>query len=471
METKSSRDISSWYQKIVIDSGLADYSPVKGCMVIKPYGYAVWEKIQKILDQKIKETGHQNAYFPLFIPESFLKKEKEHLEGFSPELAVVTYAGGKKLKEKLIIRPTSETIIYAMFSKWISSYRDLPFLINQWANVVRWELRTRPFLRTTEFLWQEGHTAHSTHQEAEKEALKMLGIYQEFIESYLAIPVLVGRKSESEKFAGAVATYTLESMMQDKKALQMGTSHDLGQNFAKVFDIQFLDKNGKKRYVYQTSWGVSTRLIGALILVHGDEKGLILPPKIAPIQIVIVPIWKSSQEKKRVLAQAKKLTKKLGDFRVKIDERETVTPGFKFNDWEQKGVPLRIEIGPKDLEKRQVVFARRDNGKKSNVSWTKLNSTTKKFLDDIQKSLFKRAKDFLEKNTYEINSYDEFKKIIKDGGFIKAFWCGKSDCEEKIKKETTATIRVIPFKQPKQKGKCIFCKKASSEQVIFARAY
>lgn len=471
--TKQSEDFSQWYLDVIEAAELADYSPVKGCMVIRPYGYAIWENIQKIVDEKFKKTGVQNAYFPLFIPESFLKREAEHVKGFAPELAVVTHAGGKKLEEPLVVRPTSETIIYDMFSKWIHSYRDLPMLINQWANVVRWEKRTRLFLRTTEFLWQEGHTAHATEKEADAKTLEMLEVYRDFSESYLAIPVITGKKSESEKFAGAVYTTSIEAMMQDKKALQLGTSHMLGQNFAKPFEVKFLNKDEEMEYTWQTSWGVSTRMIGGLIMAHSDDKGLILPPKIASVQVVIVPVWASEGEKEIVENKAKEIADKLGKYNIstKIDIREG-RPGPKFFEWEKKGVPLRLEIGPKDIAKKSIVAVRRDTGEKESVAEEKIDSYAVEMLEKIQKNLFSRALDFREKNTHAVDSWEEFKETVeKQGGFLLSHWCGVPECEEKIKEETKATIRCIPFDQKKESGKCIYCGKKSQGRVVFAKAY
>ena len=470
--TKRGEDFSRWYTDVIAAAEMADYAPVKGCMVIRPYGYAIWENFQKVLDKMFKETGHENAYFPLFIPESFLKREENHIEGFSPELAVVTHAGGKKLEENLVVRPTSETIIYDSFSKWIESWRDLPLLINQWANVVRWEMRTRLFLRTTEFLWQEGHTAHATENEAEEEVLKMLEVYRKFSEEYLALPVIPGRKSENEKFAGALRTYCIEGMMQDKKALQCGTSHNLGQNFAKVFDVKFLDQEGTKQYVWQTSWGVSTRLIGALIMAHGDDNGIIVPPKIAAVQAVVIPIWKSDEEREKVLEVAKKINDELKEngVGVKLDERD-LRPAWKYFEWERKGVPIRIELGPCDIEKNEAVMVRRDTGEKRNVLQKQLADEVKKELEAIQKNLFDRALKFQKENTFETENWEEFKKIMAgDGGFVKANWCGDSKCELEIKEETKATIRCIPFGE-KASGKCIHCDKKAKEKVIFAQAY
>jgi prolyl-tRNA synthetase len=442
-------------------------------MVIRPYGYGLWENMQAGLDRRIKETGHKNAYFPLFIPESLLKKEAEHVEGFAPEVAWVTHGGSQKLEERLAIRPTSEAVICSLYSKWVKSWRDLPILINQWVNIVRWEKVTRLFLRTTEFLWQEGHTAHKTEQEAEEETLKILNqVYRDYIEKDLAIPVIVGRKTEKEKFAGALHTYTLEALMADGKVLQAGTSHNLGQNFAKAFDIKFLDEDQKEKYVWQTSWGTTTRLVGALVMVHGDERGLKLPPKVAPVQVVIVPIM-FDKTKKEVLEKAESIRAILKkDFRVEIDTRDGYTPGWKFNEWEMKGVPLRLEIGPKDMAQGQVMLARRDTGEKIAVKEEKLVEIVKELLDNIQENLFTRAREFLEENIRETSDYNEFKKIIeKQRGLVKAYWCGSKDCEDKIKEETKASIRCIPFEQEEASGKCIYCRKESSTLVYFARAY
>ncbi len=463
--------------KLALDAELADYSPVKGCMVIRPYGYAIWEMVQSSLDKMIKETGHQNAYFPLFIPESFLKKEAEHVEGFAPECAVVTYGGGKELEEKLIIRPTSETIINYMFSKWIKSYRDLPLLLNQWANVVRWEMRTRLFLRTTEFLWQEGHTAHTTKEEAETEALKMLEVYKTLSEDFLAIPIIDGIKTDSQRFAGAVTTYCIEGLMKDGKALQMGTSHYLGQNFAKAFDTKYQDQSGQLQYVHQTSWGVSTRLIGAIIMTHHDEKGLKIPPNIAPIQIIVVPIYKEAVERETVLKKCKELEESLkGSFRLKIDDRDQYSPGWKFNHWELKGVPIRINLGPKDISNNVVEIVRRDTCEKlKNVPQDNLLQYLLKLSTEIQENLFRQAKDFQVKNTFNVNNEKEFIEKIVNGGFLTGFWCGNNSCEENIKQKTKATIRCIPFKLPvdqnKEEGYCIVCNKSSREKVFFAKAY
>ncbi|MBY0359524.1 MAG: proline--tRNA ligase [Candidatus Obscuribacterales bacterium] len=466
---------SKWYTDTVLQSELADYSPVKGCMVIRPYGYALWENIQRPLDGMIKDTGHQNAYFPMFIPESFLQKEKEHVEGFAPECAVVTHGGGKKLEEPLIVRPTSETIINHMFAKWVQSWRDLPLLINQWANVVRWEMRTRLFLRTTEFLWQEGHTAHATEKEAEEEAYKMLMVYKDLAENWLALPVLTGQKTDNERFRGAVRTYCIEAMMRDGKALQAGTSHYLGQNFAVAFDIKFQNQEGVLEHAYQTSWGVSTRLVGAVVMGHGDAKGLVLPPKIAPVQVVIVPIYKSDEEKATVFERCSKIAAELKEagIRVNFDNREQHTPGFKFNHWEQKGVPVRLNIGPKDVAKNVVEIARRDNGEKTrDVSQDGLAKTIADLLVTVQKAIFDKALAHRTANTVNVNSYDEFKKVLEEKYcFIEAYWAGSSEDELKIKEETKATIRTIPFDQKDASGKCFYTGKPATQKAIFAIAY
>lgn len=465
----------NWYTNVVRNAELADYSPVKGCMVIRPYGYALWENIQRALDQMIKDTGHQNAYFPMFIPESFMQKEKEHVEGFAPECAVVTHGGGKKLEEPLIVRPTSETIINHMFAKWVQSWRDLPLLINQWANVVRWEMRTRLFLRTTEFLWQEGHTAHATPEEAEEETLKMLEVYRVLSEEWLALPVLTGVKTENERFRGAVRTYCIEAMMRDGKALQAGTSHNLGQNFSKAFDIQFQSQAGPLEYAWQTSWGVSTRLVGAIVLGHGDEKGLVLPPKLAPYQVVIVPIYKKDDEKAVVMERCKQIQAQFkGRVRLHLDDRDQHTPGFKFNHWEQRGVPVRFNIGPKDVAANVVEIARRDTGEKiRGVSQEGLVEYVEQLLDTIQKGMFERALKFREDNTHKVDNYDKFKATLDAGsnGFIEAHWCKDGDCELAIKEETKATIRCMPFAWEPSPGKCIRCSKDTDQKVVFARAY
>ncbi len=471
--TPASVDFAKWYTDIVQAAELADYAPVRGCMVIKPYGYALWENVQQGLDRRFKATGHKNAYFPLFIPESFIKKEAQHVEGFSPELAVVTYGGGKELEEPLIVRPTSETIINAMFAQWVQSYRDLPLLLNQWCNVVRWEMRTRLFLRTTEFLWQEGHTAHATEEEAVAETLRMLDVYRDFAETDAAIPVIPGRKSESEKFAGAVDSYTIEAMMGNMWALQAGTSHFLGQNFAKAFGTQFLNENNELEYVWQTSWGVSTRMVGAIVMVHGDDQGLRLPPRLAPIQVVIVPIWKSDEERATVLEVAHRLMESLQEFRCHMDERDEVSPGFKFNDWEMRGVPLRVEIGPKDVQKGQAVLVRRDLPRKENKSTAALDALVpevRSVLEAIQGNLLAQALCFRESNTYQPAGYEELVEAVAKG-FALAYWCGSADCEERVKEETKATIRCIPLQQDGRPGKCVCCGQEAHEKAVFARAY
>ncbi len=462
---------------LAIRADLADYSPVRGCMVIKPYGYAIWELIQKELDGRIKECGHQNAYFPLLIPESFLKKEAEHVEGFAPECAVVTHAGGSKLEEPLVIRPTSETIIYHMFSKWIKSWRDLPYCINQWANVVRWEMRTRLFLRTTEFLWQEGHTAHASAEDADREARRMLDVYFDFMTKVLALSPLIGQKSDSERFAGADKTFSLEVLLRDGKILQAGTSHHLGQGFAKAFEIQFQNKNNEPEYVHLTSWGVSTRLIGAIILGHQDESGLILPPKVAPIQVIAIPIYKSADEREKVLNECDAIVgelKKLG-IRAKVDANEQTSPGAKFNEWELKGVPIRVQIGPRDIENNQVELVRRDLKQKiKNVSREGLSERITLMLDEIQESLFQRNHSWREENTFEANSLEELnKRLDEKGGFGKIHWCGSAEHEAKIKEIAKATIRVRPFEEAKSEeaGNCIVSGNPSPSRVYVGRAY
>jgi prolyl-tRNA synthetase len=468
-------DFSEWYNQIVLRAELADYAPVRGCMIVRPYGWALWENIQQALDRRFKATGHVNAAFPLLIPRSFIEKEQSHVAGFSPELAVVTIGGGEELEEPLVIRPTSETIIGHAYSKWIQSYRDLPVLINQWNSVVRWELRTKLFLRTLEFFWQEGHTAHATLAEAEAETRQMLEVYTDFAINEAAIPVIPGRKSESEKFAGADVTYSLEAMMGDRKALQFCTSHNLGQNFAKAFNIRYLDREGALQYCWTTSWGLSTRVVGAIIMVHGDDQGLIFPPRLAPTQAVIVPIYKTDEEKAQVFDAARKIRDALlvEGVRVHTDEREGTSPGFKFNDWEMRGVPLRIEIGPKDLAKGSVVLARRDKPGKEGKSFQAqqgLPAVVSKLLDEIQAALLTRARDFRDANTKEPKNYDEFKAAVENG-FAFAFWCGDPECEAKIKEETKATMRCIPLAQPESSGTCILCGRPAKEKGIFARAY
>jgi len=442
--TPMSEDFNEWYTDIIQQAQLADYSPVKGSMVIRPYGYSIWESVQAYLDKRFKETGHQNAYFPLFIPNSFIQKEAEHVEGFSPELATVTHAGGKELEEPLVVRPTSETIINHMFSKWISSHRDLPMLINQWANVVRWEMRTRLFLRTSEFLWQEGHTAHATEEEATEEALKMLDVYSDFAENIAAVSVVKGTKSANERFAGATRTYSIEAMMKDMKALQAGTSHELGQNFSKAFEIQFSDENNELQHPYQTSWGVSTRLIGMIIMAHGDDKGLNLPPKLAPIQVVVVPIIPKEEFKSMVLESVDNVKKSFDeDTRVYVDERDNLSPGFKFNEWELKGVPLRIEIGPRDIENNSVVVSRRDGEKeKISVSLNELNDYVQKELEDIQNKLLESSQKFRESNTVHVDSYDDLISTLNEKpGFVSCYWHENSEQEDEVKNLTKGTLR------------------------------
>ncbi len=472
--TKRSEDYSKWYTDVIAAAELAEYAPVKGCMIVRPNGYAIWEKMQQALDGMFKETGHQNAYFPLLIPESFLQKEAEHVEGFAPEVAVVTHAGGAKLEEPLVIRPTSETIIWNSYRNWIQSYRDLPLLINQWCSVVRWEMRTRLFLRTTEFLWQEGHTAHATYEDAEEETLRMLGVYRRFAEEYMALPVIEGRKTEKEKFAGADHTYSIEAMMGDGKALQAGTSHHLAQNFAKAFDVTFQTEKGTREHVYATSWGLSARMIGALIMAHGDDNGIVIPPRLATTQVAVVPIFRKPEERGRVMPAVDRFTSafKAAGIGFKVDTREQYSPGWKFNDWEKRGVPLRIEIGPKDLEKNQVVLARRDNGQKTPASQDGLGQTVSQVLETIQKSLFDRALEFRERHSYEIDDYKKFPEIL-DGpsGFIWSHWCGSAACEERVKADTKATIRNIPMHSKAEAGSCVVCGGASRQRVVFARAY
>ncbi len=470
--TRQSEDFSRWYLDVVRRAELADYSPVKGCMVIRPYGYAIWELIQQDLDRRFKETGHVNAYFPLFIPESLIMREAEHVEGFAPQVAWVTKGGTEELEEKLIVRPTSEAIIGTMYAKWIKSWRDLPVLINQWANVVRWEKVTRPFLRTTEFLWQEGHTAHETEAEAHEETLRMLGVYKAFAEEVLAMPVLDGQKSSSEKFAGASRTYSIEALMGDGRALQAGTSHDLGQNFSKAFEIQFQGRDKSLQHAWTTSWGVSTRMIGGVIMTHGDDSGLILPPRVAPYQVVIVPIQRGNW-KETVLPKAEAVQADLrgAGIRVFLDAREAYTPGWKFSEWEMRGVPLRLEIGPKDIEKGQVMLARRDTREKLATPLDGLTERVRSLLDDIQQGLFKRALDFRAEHTSTANSWDEFVAAMEGRpGFVIARWCGDAECEARIKAETQATIRNLPFEQVPG-GMCVRCDKPAITEARFAKAY
>ena len=473
--TPRKENYSQWYLDVIAAGKLADYAPVKGCMVIRPTGYAIWEAMQARLDRMFKETGHVNASFPLLIPKHFMEREAEHVEGFSPECAVVTHGGGKKLDEPLIIRPTSETVVGHMYSQWIHSYRDLPVLINQWCNVLRWEMRTRLFLRTSEFLWQEGHTAHETAEEAQEETLRMLEIYRVFQEEYLAIPVVKGLKSEAEKFPGALATYSIEAMMQDGKALQSGTSHNLGQNFAKAFDIDYLDRNNNQKYVWTTSWGVSTRMIGGLIMTHSDDDGLIIPPKIAPIQVVIVPIFNNDQERGETLefadSIAKLLYEKIDELQIKIDRRNNLRPADKFFHWIQQGVPVRIEVGPRDVKKQSAMVARRDIREKNEVSLENITQRVVELLDNIQDSLFQRALDYRKSNTRTVAGFGEFKEIINnEGGFIYAHWDGSKEVETKIKQDTKATIRCIPLEKSGA-GKCMVTGAPSAQEVLFAIAY
>jgi prolyl-tRNA synthetase len=471
--TPRSEDFSRWYTDVVRRAELADYSPVKGCMVIRPYGYAIWELMQASLDARFKATGHVNAYFPLFIPESLLRKEAAHVEGFAPQVAWVTHGGDEELEERLVVRPTSEAIIGTMYAKWIQSWRDLPLLINQWANVVRWEKVTRLFLRTTEFLWQEGHTAHETEEEAEAEARRMLGVYKEFLETELAIPVLDGRKTESEKFAGAAHTYSVEALMGDGRALQAGTSHHLGQNFAKVFDITFQARDKSVQYVWQTSWGMTTRLIGAAIMVHGDDSGLILPPRIAPYQVVIVPIprgdWRAT-----VLPRAQDVAAALkrAGVRVMLDDREEYKPGWKFSEWEMRGVPLRLEIGPRDIEQQQVLVARRDTREKVTLPMEGLSERVSGLLDAVQTALLERAVEFRDSHTIRTASSDEFRRAFEGRpGFVIAPWCGSADCEARIKAETQATIRNLAFDLPPATGACVRCGRPGLTDAYFAKSY
>ena len=485
--TSQKENYATWYTDVIIKSGLADYGPVKGTMVIKPYGYELWENIKLALDQMLKDSGHVNAYFPLFIPKSFLASEAKHVEGFAKECAVVTHHrlrttnDGKsvevdpesKLEEEVIVRPTSETVIWSMYKKWIQSYRDLPLLINQWANVVRWEMRTRLFLRTTEFLWQEGHTAHETDEEAEKETLKILDIYQKLSEDHLAMPVLTGIKTDSEKFAGAEKTYSIEAMMGDKRALQAGTSHNLGQNFAKAFGVTFQDRENKEEHVYATSWGVRTRLVGGVVMAHGDDNGLVLPPKIAPIQVIVIPIAKTDEDKKTIMNHVDNIVSQCLEkgIRVKVDNSNN-SPGFKFNEWELKGVPIRLEIGLRDISKQEAILARRDIEEKQSVKLNKLVKSIHNLLDEIQNNILLKATNFRDKNTFRVNSYKEFKNTISNtGGFIRCGWDGTIETETAIKNETKATIRCIPFNSNPKDLKCIYSGEDAIHEVIFAKAY
>jgi prolyl-tRNA synthetase len=470
---KQSENFSEWYNQLIQRAELADYAPVRGCMVVRPYGWALWENIQKALDSRFKQTGHVNAAFPMFIPMSFLEKEKEHVEGFSPELAIVTIGGGQTLEEPLVVRPTSETIIGHMYSKWIKSYRDLPVLINQWANVVRWEMRTRMFLRTLEFYWQEGHTAHETAEEAEEETLKILKLYTDFAVNEAAVPVIPGVKSNAEKFAGAKHSYSIEAMMLDTKALQSGTSHNLGQNFAKAFEIQYLDRNNELQFAWTTSWGVSTRFVGAIIMTHGDDQGLIMPPRLAPIQIVIVPIFRTDEDRLKVMDVVRKIESNLSQFRVKVDDRDNVSPGFKFNHWELRGVPLRIEIGPRDVDNQTVVVAQRDTPGKSGklfLSMENLADQLTNILDEFHNRLLQKAIDFRDSHIFEPKNYADFQEIVQNG-WAYSYWCGDAACETAIKNETKATTRCSPLDQEKSNGNCIYCGKPAEYKTYFAKAY
>tara|TARA_R110002051_G_scaffold255120_2_gene314250 strand:+ start:90939 stop:92414 length:1476 start_codon:yes stop_codon:yes gene_type:complete len=486
--TKRSEDYSKWYNELVVKADLAENSGVRGCMVIKPYGYGIWEKMQAGLDKMFKETGHENAYFPLFIPKSYLSKEASHVEGFAKECAVVTHYRLKnaedgsgiivdpdaKLEEELIVRPTSETIIWDTYRKWIQSYRDLPLLINQWANVVRWEMRTRLFLRTAEFLWQEGHTAHATEQEAIAEAEQMMNVYADFVENHMAVPVIKGTKTESERFAGAIETYCIEALMQDGKALQAGTSHFLGQNFAKAFDVKFANKEGGKEYVWATSWGVSTRLMGALVMTHSDDNGLVIPPKLAPIQVVIVPIYKGLDQLDEISEAVMPLVKELRskDISVKFDNRDTHKPGFKFNEYELRGVPVRLAIGPRDLKNGTFEVARRDTLEKEVVNSEDIVAKIEFLMEDIQRNMYQKALDYRASHITEVDTYDEFKKVLEEkGGFISAHWDGSKETEERVKEETKATIRCIPIDAKEEMGTCIVTGKPSNKRVYFAKAY
>ncbi|KAH0731432.1 hypothetical protein KY289_002620 [Solanum tuberosum] len=479
MITPRSQDFNAWYLDVIANAELADYGPVRGTMVIRPYGYAIWEAIQEYMNVKFKETGHSNMYFPQFIPYSFIEKEASHVEGFSPELALVTVGGGKELEEKLVVRPTSETIVNHMFTQWIHSYRDLPLMINQWANVTRWEMRTKPFIRTLEFLWQEGHTAHATAEEAEEEAMQMIDVYTKFAYEQAAIPVIAGRKSRVETFAGASTTYTIEAMMGDRKALQAGTSHNLGQNFSRAFGTQFTDENGQRQHVWQTSWAISTRFVGGIIMTHGDDAGLLLPPRLAPVQVVIVPIWKKDNEKAGVLTTSSsvKETLQAAGIKVKIDDSDQRTPGWKFNYYEMKGVPLRIEIGPRDVSSGTLVISRRDipgkQGKVFGISMepSALVAYVKDKLNEVQSSLLERATTFRDSNIVDVSSYDELKEAIAQGKWARGPWSAGDEEESKVKEETGATIRCFPFEQPEGPKKCLMTGNSADEVAIFAKSY
>jgi prolyl-tRNA synthetase len=475
--TPRATDFSAWYNELIARAELADYSPVRGCMVIRPNGYAIWEQMQRALDQMFKDTGHQNAYFPLFIPQSFLSREAEHVEGFAPELAVVTHGGGKELEEPLVIRPTSETIIYSMYAKWIQSYRDLPLLINQWANVVRWEMRTRLFLRTTEFLWQEGHTAHATEAEAEEETRRMLGVYRTFMDEWMAMPVVTGRKTDSERFAGALRTYSCEALMQDNKALQAGTSHNLGQNFSRAFEVTFQTASGDLDHVWNTSWGVSTRLVGALIMAHGDDAGLVCPPRLAQYQVVIVPIYKRDEERTTVFETAERTRKELAGagIRVHLDGRDGMKPGAKYYEWEGRGVPLRLEIGPRDVATGTVMLARRTGGKKESLPLAGLAATLTAAMDAMQRDMLEAARARREANSIRGATKEQFlAQLAAGGGFIYSGFCGGGECEAEIKDQTKATIRVLPdeeFRSPEVPSACMWCGRPTVTEAVWARAY
>jgi len=467
-------NFSEWYTQVVIKAELADYAPVKGLIVLRPYGYSIWESLKSSLDAKLKETGHENGFLPILIPESLLSKEASHFAGFNPEVFWVTHSGEAEIGDRLALRPTSETLAYSMYSKWIKSWRDLPLKINFWNTALRAEIKsTKPFLRTSEFLWQEGHTVHATKEEAEREVMTILEIYKKIVEEELAISVITGKKTEKEKFVGAVYTTTVEAMMPDGKALQMGTSHFLGQNFSKPFDVKFLDKDNVENFAWQTSWGVSWRLIGALIMVHGDDKGLVLPPRVAPVQVVVVPIYYSESDKEQVLKKAQEIVQSLSknQIRAHLDSRDEFTPGYKFHDWEMKGVPLRIEIGPKDIAKNKIVLVRRDDQKKTDLMFDKLVQGVESVLNDIQQSMFEKTKSFLKEKTKSVSDFDIFKSELEKGMFLSSPWCGDQKCEEKIKELTGADIRVIPFDNDNVRSSCINCKRPSKKNVIFARGY
>ncbi|AJY76603.1 proline--tRNA ligase [Paenibacillus beijingensis] len=471
--TPQGEDFSRWYIDVIKKAELMDYSPVRGCIVFRPEGFEIWENIQREMDRRFKETGHRNAYFPLFIPESFFQKEKEHVEGFNPELPWVTEAGGEPLEEKLAIRPTSETMIGHMYSKWIQSYRDLPVLINQWANVVRWEKRTLPFLRTSEFLWQEGHTAHENEAEAREETMRMLEVYRDFVEDFLAIPVITGQKTPSEKFAGAVDTYSIEAMMKDGRAVQAGTSHYLGTNFAVAFDIKYLDRENTQQFVHTTSWGTSTRLIGSLIMVHGDDRGLALPPKVAPTQVIMIPIG-PPKTREAVIGRVDELYKELktAGVRVRVDDRSDISPGWKFNEYEMRGVPIRLELGPRDMENGQAVLVSRASGEKRIIKQSELEAEVEKMLEEIHRDMFEKAKQFRADNFHAVDTLDEMKGLLEQKrGFVLAGWCGSAACEKQVKEETGATSRNIPFEPAEHKHSCLVCGEKAEHTVVFARAY